>query len=128
HQDTAATLLRLLSRRGYEVQSAGSVASALDLAKVFTFDVLVRDIRLPDGTGVDLLRKLREMPGRENVPGVALSGFGMDEDIARSKDAGFTDHLTKPVDFALLQQSLMRIGHQLASANESTAKVEIPCS
>ena len=68
HHDTAATLLRLLSRRGYEVQSAGSVASALDLAKVFTFDVLVSDIGLPDGTGVDLLRKLREMPGRWRLP------------------------------------------------------------
>ena len=107
--------------------AAGSVASALELAKSFEFDVLVSDIGLPDGTGVDLLRKLREIPGKAPLCGIALSGFGMDEDIARSKDAGFIQHLTKPVDFAQLQQSLMRIGHQLASANESTAKVEIPC-
>jgi PAS domain S-box-containing protein len=115
HQDTAATLLRLLSRRGYDVQSARSVASAMELAKTFDFNVLVSDIGLPDGTGVDLLRKLREEPGREQLCGVALSGFGMDEDIARSKDAGFTDHLTKPVDFALLQQCLTQIGQKLGN-------------
>jgi PAS domain S-box-containing protein len=127
HQDTAATLLRLLSRRGYEVQSASSVTSALELARSFTFDVLVSDIGLPDGTGVDLLRKLREVPRMASIPGVALSGFGMDEDIARSKDAGFTDHLTKPVDFALLQQCLTRIGQQLANGMQCEVAAEISC-
>jgi PAS domain S-box-containing protein len=128
HQDTAATLLRLLARRGYEVKSAGSVASALDLAKTFDFDVLVSDIGLPDGTGVDLLRKLREMPGKEKLCGIALSGFGMDEDIARSREAGFTQHLTKPVDFAQLQQCLMRIGQQLTANKESHVEEEMRCA
>jgi PAS domain S-box-containing protein len=127
HQDTAATLLRLLARRGYEVRSAGSVTSALELSKSYEFDVLVSDIGLPDGTGVDLLRKLREMPNRERLRGVALSGFGMDEDIARSKEAGFADHLTKPVDFALLQQCLTRIGHQLNNEKRREVSEEVPC-
>jgi PAS domain S-box-containing protein len=127
HQDTAATLLRLLSRRGYEVKSAGSVSSALDLAKTFDFDVLVSDIGLPDGTGVELLRGLRETPGREKLPGIALSGFGMDEDIARSREAGFAQHLTKPVDFVLLQQCLTRIGNQLCAEKESNVSEEISC-
>jgi PAS domain S-box-containing protein len=127
HQDTAATLLRLLARRGYEVRSAGSVSSALELAKTYEFDVLVSDIGLPDGTGVDLLRRLREIPGKDKLCGIALSGFGMDEDIARSREAGFTQHLTKPVDFALLQQCLTRIGQQLSTENECPANEAIPC-
>jgi PAS domain S-box-containing protein len=127
HQDTAATLLRLLARRGFEVRSAGSVSSALELAKTFEFDVLVSDIGLPDGTGVDLLRRLRELPGKDKLCGIALSGFGMDEDIARSREAGFMQHLTKPVDFALLQQCLTRIGQQLSTENECPAKEAIPC-
>lgn len=126
HQDTAATLRRLLTRRGYEVQAAGSVSSALELAKSFDFDVLVSDIGLPDGTGVDLLRKLREIPGKTNLCGIALSGFGMDEDIARSKEAGFAQHLTKPVDFSQLQQCLTRIGQTLDSSNGSGTKEEQP--
>lgn len=127
HHDTAATLLRLLSRRGYEVKTAGSVASALELAKAAEFDVLVSDIGLPDGTGVDLLRKLREIPGKEKLSGIALSGFGMDEDIARSREAGFTQHLTKPVDFAQLQQCLTRIGQQLNAEKDTRVNEEIPC-
>jgi CheY-like chemotaxis protein len=126
HQDTAATLRRLLTRRGYEVQAAGSVSSALELAKSFDFDVLVSDIGLPDGTGVDLLRKLREIPGKTNLCGIALSGFGMDEDIARSKEAGLAQHLTKPVDFSQLQQCLTRIGQTLDSSNGSGTKEEQP--
>jgi CheY-like chemotaxis protein len=58
---------------------------------------------------------LREQPGRESLRGIALSGFGMDEDIARSKEAGFSRHLTKPVDFAQLQLCLAAIGQQLTS-------------
>ena len=113
HQDTAATLARLLTRRGYEVRRAASVSSALEAARTFSFDVLVTDIGLPDGTGIQLLQSLRQTPRNQTLRGLALSGFGMEEDVERSKRAGFSDHLTKPVDFALLHLRLSEIGAEL---------------
>jgi PAS domain S-box-containing protein len=107
HDDTARVLSRLLERLGHRVRIADSVASAL-LAAEQPFDLLLSDIGLPDGTGNDLIRQLRE--GRHvNVPAVALTGFGMEEDIAKSREAGFTDHLTKPVNFQRLQIMVQKI-------------------
>src|SRR4030095_9722116 len=70
HVDTRQTLNRLLERRGYTVREAGDVASAMEVAQEYDFDVLVSDIGLPDGTGMDLMRRLREF---RLVPGIALS-------------------------------------------------------
>jgi len=112
HRDTAAALVRLLVRRGYEVRSAETVASALEMARDFDFDVLITDIGLPDGTGHELFEKLKAKANGRTLRGLALSGFGMDEDIARSRAAGFTEHLTKPVDFARLQRHLIQIGEE----------------
>jgi CheY-like chemotaxis protein len=110
------TLLRLLKRRGYEVQSAESYHGALAAAKNYTFDVLVTDIGLPDGNGIELFKEIRAKFASDGLKGIALSGFGMDEDIARSQAAGFSEHLTKPVDFALLQRCLARIAGELTAA------------
>ncbi len=106
HEDTNRSLTNLLRRRGYHVHSARSVQSALELAANERFDVLVSDIGLPDGSGIDLMQKLRtEHP----LFGIALTGFGMEEDVRRSHDVGFHHHLVKPVDLnrldALIQQS-----------------------
>jgi signal transduction histidine kinase len=114
HHDTAATLCRLLVRRGYVVEAAHDCAMAVEKAKTFPFDVLVTDIGLPDGNGVDLFQRLKSLPGRADLPGIALSGFGMDEDLARSQAAGFAEHLTKPVDFATLDRCLTRIGRGMS--------------
>jgi PAS domain S-box-containing protein len=113
HADTANTLLRLLTRYGYHVESADCVEGALELARKHEFDVIVTDIGLPDGNGVDLFQQIRSEPGRHNLRGVALSGFGTEEDVARSKAAGFDDHLTKPVDFSSLHRRLAEIGQDL---------------
>jgi signal transduction histidine kinase/DNA-binding response OmpR family regulator len=115
HTDTAAMLRRLLLRRGYEVRMAESVGEALKAASDYELDVLVSDIGLPDGTGIDLIQRLAEMKGGLTFRGIALSGFGMTEDLERSRNAGFTEHLTKPVDFAILEKSLARIGQELAA-------------
>ena len=106
HEDTNRSLTHLLRRRGYEVQAARSVESALKLAENERFDVLVSDIGLPDGSGIDLMQKLKN---DHPIFGIALSGFGMEEDLRRSHDVGFIHHLIKPVDLnrldALIQQS-----------------------
>lgn len=119
HADTAATLCNLLIRRGYVVQSATTYAAALEKARDYQFDVLVTDIGLPDGNGADLFVELRQQRDRGRLRGIALSGFGMDEDVARSEQAGFVGHLTKPIDFNALDRCLIRIGHQLFAPAKS---------
>ena len=94
HGDTAVMMQCLLVTQGHEVETAGDVSTAVTLAESRPFDLLVSDLGLPDGSGVDLMRTLRQRG--HALPGVALSGFGQDEDIRRSREAGFAAHLTKP--------------------------------
>lgn len=108
HRDTLETLTRLLKRRGFEVRTAGSVTEALAVAHEYDFDVLVSDIGLPDGRGTDLLDQLTAQRGKV-PPAIAMSGFGMEEDLERSYTAGFAEHLTKPVDFSALHQAISRL-------------------
>ncbi len=83
----------------HAAQTANSISSALEALRREIFDLLICDIGLPDGTGFDLLAKVREFC---DIPALALSGFGTQEDVARSKAAGFGEHLTKPVNFQKL--------------------------
>ncbi|HVE15878.1 MAG TPA: ATP-binding protein, partial [Chthoniobacterales bacterium] len=110
HQDTAAMLARLLGVTGYQVTVANSAASALETAARQPFDLVVSDIGLPDSTGYDLMRGLR---ARHEIKGIAMSGYGMEEDIRKSLDAGFTEHLVKPVNLLSLEQAIRRIAAQL---------------
>lgn len=77
-----------------DVEVAGDMATALEMADRYSYDLLVSDLGLPDGSGHDLIQELR-MRGHK-FPGIALSGYGQEEDIQRSYEAGFTAHLTKP--------------------------------
>jgi PAS domain S-box-containing protein len=108
HADTAATLERLLANSGYIVQTATTFHAALRCLEESEFDLLVSDIGLPDGSGLDLMPKFLKTAADRAVGGIALSGFGMPEDVERSSLAGFGEHLTKPVDFALLRKALAR--------------------
>jgi len=110
HADTQHSLTRLLEKRGYEVRAVDGIREALDVARDFPFDVLISDMGLPDGSGLDLIRKLS---ATRPVRGIALSGFGMEEDVRRSKDAGFDEHLTKPVDINKLDAVIQRLGTTL---------------
>ena len=107
HDDTSRVMSRLLERLGHQVRTADSVASAL-IAAEEPFDLLLSDIGLPDGTGIDLLQQLRQR-GKNGFPAVALTGFGMEEDIAKTREAGFTDHLTKPINFQRLQRVVQKV-------------------
>jgi len=93
HDDTRHALQRLLARRGYRVEVARDSASALALCAAHEFDVVVSDIGLPDRSGLELMQEIKNL---HRIPGIAISGFGMDTDVAKSVAAGFSEHLTKP--------------------------------
>ena len=113
HVDTLRSMDRLLRLRGYLVCTAPTVAAALNAAANQAFDLLISDVGLPDGTGMDLMRELRRVHG-ETLRGIALSGYGMEEDVIRSRDAGFDEHLTKPMDMATLEAVVSRLLVRLA--------------
>jgi CheY-like chemotaxis protein len=106
HEDTNRSLTNLLRRPGYQVHSALNFQSALDLSTEEEFDVLVSDLALPDSTGIDLIQRLQS---NRPVLGIALTGFGMEDDIRKAREAGFRHHLVKPIDLnkldLLIQQN-----------------------
>jgi two-component system CheB/CheR fusion protein len=106
HLDTSRVMKLLLERHGYSVETADSVGAALEVASHRPFDLLISDISLPDGDGLELIRKLSVV---RPVRGIALSGYGMEEDVRRSLAAGFTEHLTKPVNFKRLHEVIEQI-------------------
>jgi DNA-binding response OmpR family regulator len=102
--DILRYLVLLLEQAGHRARAAATLAQALDAAARGPVDVLVSDIGLPDGSGHDLLRHLRgEHP---SLAAVAISGFGSDDDVRHSLDAGFSAHLTKPLDFRRLAAAI----------------------
>ena len=107
HEDTNRSLTKLLRRSGYYVKAAHSVQSALKLAANESFDALVSDIGLPDGSGIDLMQAINL---KHQIFGIALTGFGMEEDVRRSHDVGFRHHLIKPIDLDRLDQLLQQSG------------------
>jgi signal transduction histidine kinase/CheY-like chemotaxis protein len=121
HADTSSALRNLLARRGHRVGIAHDVRSALEVAGNDSFDLMISDLGLPDGTGVELMTKLRGTGMR----GIAISGFGMRADVERSLAAGFVDHLVKPVKFEKLEAAIekaMRVERE-CSTSVSQAKV-----
>jgi len=106
HENTLKTLRRLLERDGHQVVTAASVAAAIEPASAHPFDLVISDLGLPDGTGIELMQKLRATHG---LSGVALSGYGVEEDLARSRVAGFIAHLVKPIHFAHLRRVLSSV-------------------
>ena len=106
HADTRRILSRLLSKCGHKVATADSAQSALKLLETDRFDALISDIRLPDSSGYELVREAKQ---RQPLKGIALSGFGAEEDVRRSIEAGFDYHLTKPVSFQDLRSLLQKI-------------------
>jgi PAS domain S-box-containing protein len=106
HADTRLVMAKLLGSFGCIVTQTGTVQEAIAQADRNEFDLLVSDIGLPDGSGTDVMRHVRE---RHRVKGIALSGFGQDDDIRRSREAGFEAHLVKPVNFEQLKNEIRRV-------------------
>jgi signal transduction histidine kinase/F0F1-type ATP synthase membrane subunit b/b' len=107
HEDTARLLVRYLGSQGYDVQHAPNAAGAIAAAQGGRFDMIISDLGLPDGNGITLMRALREM--HPALTGVCLSGYGMESDVAASREAGFTEHLIKPIELSQLQAAIKRV-------------------
>ena len=103
HRDSADTLSQLVMFHDSHVRIAGTMQEAIATE---AFDLLISDIRLPDGSGLDLIRRLQSQPP---VRGMAMSGFGPEQDQRRSRVAGYETHLTKPLDFNRLLDAIERI-------------------
>jgi PAS domain S-box-containing protein len=106
HEDTRRTLQRLMTRWGHEVTVAASLAQARDVMANGSFDLLLSDLGLADGTGYDVIAAFRE---KSEAPAVAMSGYGMEADVANTQAAGFTDHVVKPISAEHLRELLTRI-------------------
>jgi PAS domain S-box-containing protein len=104
HASTRAAVQKLLTRRGLDVTVAGSATEALAIAAGQTFDFVLSDVGLPDGDGYQLFTQLRKQ--QPDLRGIAMSGYGMEEDLQRSREAGFSSHLVKPVSIAAIEKAL----------------------
>ena len=107
HDSTRQVLARILRRSGHKVDAAATAGEALYLAETAgPFDTVISDLGLPDASGFDLMRELKQ---RYHLPGIALSGYGMDEDVRLAKEAGFFAHLVKPVSLEQLRGHLEHV-------------------
>ncbi|HJY53996.1 MAG TPA: ATP-binding protein [Candidatus Udaeobacter sp.] len=103
HHDTCLGMKRMLERRGYQITIAHSAEQAVEKVRTQDFDLLISDIGLPDRSGYDLMREVRL---NKPLPGIALSGFGSEQDVNQAREAGFAKHLTKPINFERLEKTI----------------------
>jgi signal transduction histidine kinase/CheY-like chemotaxis protein len=106
HHDTCIGMKRMLERHGYEITVAHSADQAVEKVRTQDFDLLISDIGLPDRSGYELMREVRL---NKNLPGIALSGFGTEQDVNQARAAGFSEHLTKPINFERLEKTIQNL-------------------
>ena len=106
HFDTCTGMKMMLERRGYRVTLAHTANQAIEKTAHEEFDLVISDIGLPDRSGYELMQELQTTKG---LRGIALSGFGMEDDVTRARDAGFSEHLTKPINFDRLEESIQSL-------------------
>jgi signal transduction histidine kinase len=106
HYDTCIGMKRMLERRGYKITVAHSAEQAVEKVRIEDFDLLISDIGLPDRSGYELMRELRV---NKDLPGIALSGFGSEQDVKQAREAGFSEHLTKPINFERLEKTIQNL-------------------
>jgi signal transduction histidine kinase/ActR/RegA family two-component response regulator len=109
HRDMARSMQMLLTHMGYEVEWAESGTAGLELVGQFRPNIVLCDIGLPGKDGYEVARALRNDPATKSAYLIAQSGYGQDEDLRKSHDAGFDLHLTKPVDFTELKKILAAV-------------------
>jgi CheY-like chemotaxis protein len=99
-------LALILELGGHQTASVYTAVDALQRAAAFRPEVVLLDIGLPGMDGYEVAQKMRELPGLRDIRLVAVTGYGRSDDRIRARDAGFDDHLTKPVEYAALERTL----------------------
>ncbi len=118
-EDTITMLEQLLRISGANVTSATNGAEALRLASEREFDVVLSDISMPEMDGFEFLQRLRKIAGREEIPVIAITGFGRPDDVERVRAAGFFSHLTKPLNHDALTAVLDQLANGGAKSQSS---------
>ncbi len=109
NEDAARSLAMLLRFQGHDVQIACNGTAALGLAPVFSPDMALLDLGMPEMDGYEVARRLRMIPSLENIFLVALTGWGQREDRRRTAEAGFDEHLIKPPEPMILEELLTKL-------------------
>src|SRR4026208_1285656 len=106
HHDACLAMKRMLERRCYQITIAHSAEQASEKVRTQEFDLLISDIGLPDRSGYELMREVKL---HKRLPGIALSGFGSEQDVNQAREAGFAEHLTKPINFERLEKTIQSL-------------------
>jgi CheY-like chemotaxis protein len=104
--DAADSLALVLELDGHVTKTGYSAQDALEQAVAFEPDVILLDIGLPEMDGYEVARRVRALGRADDIKLIALTGYGQVEDLRRAQEAGFDDHLVKPVDFETLTRCL----------------------
>jgi two-component system CheB/CheR fusion protein len=118
-EDTIAMLDQLLKVGGANVTIASNGADALRLASEKEFDVILSDISMPEMDGFEFLRRLRQIEGRQDIPVIAITGFGRSDDVERARAAGFHSHFTKPLNLNALAEVLEQLTAEMGNHQSS---------
>ena len=127
-EDTIRMLQELLKTGGAKVMTASNGAEALRLALENEFDVILSDISMPEMDGFEFLQRLRKIDGRQDVPVIAITGFGRNDDIARIRAAGFYSHLIKPLNLQALTEVLQQLAKEKSGSDHTPPDVDFDVS
>ncbi len=124
-EDSITMMSELLKLAGARVVTATNGADALRIASENDFDVILSDISMPEMDGFEFLERLRKIDGRQDVPVVAITGFGRSDDIERARAAGFYSHLTKPIDLVALTEVLEQLAKEKTSMGDTDVDYDV---
>lgn len=119
HAPTLEILTSLLQVARHQVKTATNLAAARQIAESHVFDLVLSDLGLPDGSGLDLMIELRDLYGLE---GIAVTGYGMEEDLEKTRAAGFREHLVKPVTLDQITSAIARAADAIAAKNAPASR------
>ena len=124
-EDSIAMMAELLRLAGAQVVTATNGVDALRIASENEFDVILSDISMPEMDGFEFLQRLRKIDGRQDVPVVAITGFGRNDDVERARAAGFYSHLTKPIDLQALTDVLEQLAKNGATRGDTDIDYDV---
>ena len=125
NKDAADTLAVLLELDGHQTVVAHDGDEALRMAPEFQPELVFLDIGMPIKNGYEVAREMRQIPGMRDIVLAALTGWGTDADRARSKDAGFDHHMTKPADLESIDAVIMALAPRAASKGPQSQRTAV---